>query len=294
MALPTAMVQNTLRQAQSGIIVGMTPSTGSPRFNTELQISTQSSTASTAWASVFLNPTTAQYRYAFTVGLSTRSYYFRARHFLAGWSNGPFTATVNAKPVLLPDILQPLMPVLNSKSNVEVLGGDLYLSSAKTAIVGSQQATGNLTKTIRVAHSIFVPETSADRPRHANNYLFSGTTAALIVHGSVVAVPGSRLRSLSMRAFRETTGEAVSATLYRIAADVATQIAAVIITGVGTTGWLTKDTLSTASTFNELVTTTQAYELRVQLTKRAGAGAIDARFQQASIGYTIPKYSVGY
>ena len=53
MALPTSMQQNLRSRAQSGIVIGFKPSTGK-RYRIELKRSTQSSTASTNWTSIFL------------------------------------------------------------------------------------------------------------------------------------------------------------------------------------------------------------------------------------------------
>lgn len=288
MGVPTNLTANTLRQAQSGIVVGMTPSTGSPRFRTELQISTQSSTASSAWSSVFLDPTTAQYQYTFGAPLSTRTFYFRARHLLTGYSNGPFTGTVNAKPALLPELMQPLMPMLNSKSNVEVLGGDIWLSSAKTAKVGTQALAGSITKTIRLGVGEVIPISNGQTFTllSSEGTLRPGTLAVSAGFMAGVLIPkGATITGGAVRHFRQnnTTADASVWDLRKIT-DTPTATAILTFTHAAS-GWVT-----TTGSVSQLVGD-EAYLFSGSI--RGNAATANARFLRAEITYTMPSYDKG-
>lgn len=290
MAVPTNLTANTLRLAQSGIVVGVTPSTGSPRFRIELQVSTQSSTASTAWQSAFLNPTTAQYQYTFLAPLSTRTFYFRARHLLDGYSNGPFTGTVSAKPGLLPIIVQPLMPLLNSKSNVEVLGGDIWLSSSKTAKVGTQQTTGTITKTLRINYGEFVPFSNLVSWVYSNNLGLSNNSiaAAQQLVAPLLLPPGVQMTNVRARLYRGTTTVSSTAKLEFVrVTDGADTTAAPSATIFKTLTHATKGykTLSTGTT--QIVNSTQSFNVLLTLRSTVLSGA---RLSWVEIDYKMGTY----
>lgn len=293
MALPTALTANTLRYAQSGIVVGMTPSTGTPRFGIELQISTQSSTASTAWQSVFLNPTSAQYIYTFLAPLSTRSFSFRARHFLTGYSNGPFTGTVSAKPGLLPEIIQPLTPLLNNKSNVEIAGGDIWLSSGKTAKVGTQQSAGTITKTIRFSADTFIPLTNVSSTAVASISRGIGTltlqvsTKRVSLNALYVMPKGSVITKYSARGRRGSTAAKNEIQFYAISTAGAATSLVTLTFNSGVVQTLNSTTLSqTVSDANYFI---------ARSTMKASTGAAtQPQLLYTEIEYKMPSYDKQY
>lgn len=288
MGVPTNLTANTLRQAQSGIVVGMTPSTGSPRFRTELQISTQSSTASSAWSSVFLDPTTAQYQYTFGAPLSTRTFYFRARHLLTGYSNGPFTGTVNAKPALLPELMQPLMPMLNSKSNVEVLGGDIWLSSAKTAKVGTQQSTGKITKRLVFSYPLFAAESTLAPVSYNGAMGLTTTGATTYFFRAQIPLPvGVRLTLLSISGNRKSTAATVSVVVSR-SSRFATFDSTKFTVSLGASTAL-QPVSADSSALNFTIGTSDTWHARVRLRRTVGDVSF-ARLFALRWTYEMPSY----
>lgn len=284
MAIPTSMSLDLGQRTGSGIILGLAPSTGVP-FRMELQRSTQSSTASTNWTSIFLDPTSQSYRYTALLPLSTRTFYFRARHYGLGYSNGPFTATVSAKPAKLPEAFSPLTPMRNSLGNVEVLGGDLWLSSAKTAKVGTQQTAGTITKTVRIGVGEVIPISNAQTftLQTTEGTLRPGTAGVSAGFMAGVIIPkGATITGGAVRHFRQnnTTADASVWDLRKIT-DTPTATAILSFTHA-TTGWVT-----TTGSVSQLVGN-EAYLFSGSL--RGNATPANARFLRAEITYTMPSY----
>lgn len=146
---------------QTGIRLAMYPSTvrGVP---IELQQSTGSTLASSNWTSVFFPPSTrGPLFYTATLPISTKRYYFRARHTGGGYSAGAFTPTVSARPVVIPEFIPPV--TVNAVGNVEVPGANIIISSGNAPVVGSQNTTSVVTKSIRFPASALLRESTAFR-----------------------------------------------------------------------------------------------------------------------------------
>src|SRR6267143_5246208 len=231
MALPTSMVQNLRSRAQSGIVIGFKPSTGK-RYRIELKRSTQSSTASTNWTSIFLDPTSRGFTYRDELPLSTRTYYYRARQLGVGSSNSSYSLTVSAKPQRFPEVWKPLSLGHNNRGNVEVLGGDVWLSSSKTAKVGQQQSTGMITKTIRFSADTYIPNTNLSSTVTAQISRGIGTLTLVVSTKSVdlnslyVMPKGVTITKFSARGRQGSTKARHIIKLYRIStAGVASSMA---------------------------------------------------------------------
>src|SRR6266850_747477 len=236
MALPTSMQQNLRSRAQSGIVIGFKPTTGK-RYRIELKRSTQSSTASTNWTSIFLDPTSRGFTYRDELPLSTRTYYYRARQLGVGSSNSSYSLTVSAKPQRFPEVWKPLSLGHNNLGNVEVLGGDLWLSSAKTARVGQQLSTGLITKTIRFSGDSFIPLTNLSSTAVAQISRGIGTLTMVISTKSVglnalyILPKGVTVTKYSGRGRQGTTKAKQVIKLYRIStAGVASSVATLTFT----------------------------------------------------------------
>lgn len=106
MAIPTSMVQDLRSRRKAGIVLGICPTTGTPVARFEIRRSTQSSTASTAWTSIFIDPTSETYRYAIELAYSTRLSYFQVRRVLAGYTASSWSTVASARPRYLADLLR--------------------------------------------------------------------------------------------------------------------------------------------------------------------------------------------
>jgi|GEM_PF-4668016 len=199
------MVRDTGTRVQSGVIIGLKPSTGT-RYRIELQRSTVNSTASSKWTSFFLDPTSQQFTYRDNLPLSTRSYFYRARQYGAGSTNSSFSLVVSAKPARFPDVWKSLNLPHNNLGNVEVLGGNVWVSSAKTMKVGQELSTGTLTKTLRINFGEFIPDSNASAWQYSDSDgLMTKTTAALLARAPILLPPGVQLTNFRARLYRATT-----------------------------------------------------------------------------------------
>src|SRR6266850_3425498 len=215
MALPTSMQQNLRSRAQSGIVIGFKPTTGK-RYRIELKRSTQSSTASTNWTSIFLDPTSRGFTYRDELPLSTRSYYYRARQLGVGSSNSSYSLTVNAKPQRFPEVWKPLSLGHNNLGNVEVLGADIWLSSSKTAKVGQQQSTGTKAKTSFTAAAAFLPQLSSGGKYAMQNAYLTLFSAAQRDFVSAIVIPlGVTITAIRFRGYRSSTAPLARLRLFR-------------------------------------------------------------------------------
>src|SRR3990167_5586693 len=164
MALPSAMSTWSGVPERSGIVVGLYPST-LHRLAMELHYSTQTtaSTSSTKWTIRRIPASSASLlQQTVVLPLSTKRWYFKARHKDVGWANGAFTAVVNARPVVLGSRPLTAQVRYGLKGNVELPGADLWLQSTKTAKVGTQATTARITKRVRFSHAGMLPESTDD------------------------------------------------------------------------------------------------------------------------------------
>src|SRR6267378_2709846 len=270
MALPTSMVQNLRSRAQSGIVIGFKPSTGK-RYRIELKRSTQSSTASTNWTSIFLDPTSRGFTYRDELPLSTRTYYYRARQLGVGSSNSSYSMTVNAKPQQFPEVWKPLSLGHNNRGNVEVLGGDVWLSSSKTAKVGTQQSTGLLSKTLRLSFNQVLPALNTETWDAQSGYLTPNALSVTRSYAGAVVLPkGVTIKSFASRFRRGGAGGSAVVYLKKSSsAAVVTDLAQNSATTVSPTNFQT----ITKTTLSELIGDLPTYYVYVQLFSTAAAGA---------------------
>lgn len=142
----------------TGILVAAYPSTvrGVP---IEIQNSTSTGAASSNWGSIFLPPSTrGPLFHTYNLPLSTKRYYFKARHNGGGFGAGSFTPIVSARPVALPDFMPPI--TLNAAGNIEAPGANIIISSGNAPVVGSQNSTSFVTKTLRFPASALLREST--------------------------------------------------------------------------------------------------------------------------------------
>jgi hypothetical protein len=242
-ALPTSMAAATVR-SPTGVQLQIHPSTEG-RFAVELRRSTQSSTASTAWFTQQLDPSSGAFRVVVSLPLSTRSYYWQARHVGVGYSVGAYTPVVSAKPVKLS--LGGTVPIVRGKNAaVEVPLGDVWLTSAKTVKVGTQATTATITKQVRFPAMVFKPMA----PGTTYAYSLGTVTGAASVNSSLAAEYGlpKNIVVTKFRVFcaRRTTGSVITTRLYRMSSA-----------GIGTT------VATLATTVNALAQTKESSALSI-------------------------------
>lgn len=285
MGLPTSMTASPKRSI-TGIRLGIAPSTFNPPFEVELQRSTQSSTSSTAWASDVLAPAPADYAYVVELPLSTRTFYFRARHVGTGYSVGSFTATVHAMPVKLTGTFTPIRMVRNNKGNVEVLGGNIWLSSARTVKVGTEQTTSFITKVLHIGSAGFTGGSTADKWAFGRGGLNSATTATLNIHWPVILPAGAIITKVQCRMYRATTADAAS---FIFTSSTGSTAGSILTTGKHTA---TSYQTVTGTTFSHTVLNTLLYNLAVTL--NPGVLAKNARIVYSDITYKMGSYEKAY
>lgn len=285
MALPTSMGTATFR-TPTGVELGIHPSTEG-RFPIEIRRSTQSSTSSTAWFTHGLDPSSGAFRYMVPLPLSTRSYFFQARHVGVGYSNGAYSPVVSAKPVKLS--LGGSVPIVRGKNAaVEIPLGDLWLTSGQTAKVGTQATTATVEKILFVPFSAFQPDASSGVSAiYAANYLTQRINVVSNYHAPVILPPLSRVTNITLRGYRATatTATICQTILQRTSDNISiTQIATVT---KATTGWGNHASTS----FSETISTGRQYDLLAAL--KTNATTDSARVGWVKITYRMPTYKVG-
>ena len=286
MALPSGMSTWTGTPERSGIVVGLYPST-LHRLAVELHYSTQTtaSTSSTKWTIRRVPASSASLlQQTIILPLSTRRWFFKARHKDTGWANGPFTAVVNARPVVLG--AKPATPLVRYgfKGNVELPGADLWLQSTKTAKVGTQASTATITKTFIVPHSALVPGLDTYTISHTQNYISSRTTNAIVVHGPIVLPPNVTITKVETGVFRSSTADTLDTKLYEIkTSDASATLRATLTYSTGT-GWRTL-----ASSAMSLGTSSPFFSVQVSMNP-AGIFGDNARFSWYRLSYKMPSY----
>jgi hypothetical protein len=221
MALPTSISVATFgRPVYSGITLEAYPSTNAG-LSVELQQATANSTASSAWTSYLLAPTSSKsLRFTARVANSTKTWYFRARHpAQAGFSAGPFTATVMSKPAaFVPTIQLRFLPQLTYQGNVEIpAASDVWISSGKTVKVGTQVTTGIVTKTLRFGANGFVPTNNTFSYSYGIGTLTPGATGSSSVLRCVYPLSqGLKVTRFRARGRRNVAGQTLVLKLYSV------------------------------------------------------------------------------
>lgn len=283
MALPTSMVASQAR-TQTGIVLGVHPSTEGT-FNTELRVSTQSSTASTAWVTQQLDPTSGYFTHTVPLPLSTRTYYFQARHTGIGYSNGSYTPVVSAKPVKI--ALGGTPKIARGKSGaVEIPLGDVWLTSSKTIKVGTQATTSKEPKTLRIPYSQFVHNKGSAFIMN-NGVLLNSSLSQQAYESGVYLPRGVRLTHILSRGYRSgvTTGSKLIVAFVRYSSlGVGTGLATNTHTAAG---WSSQGT-----TLNQTVGA-EGYTLELTMRSTAGpppASTNATRFTYVDLTYEMPSY----
>lgn len=277
--------------ADHGIQVGVFPSTEG-RLGIELQSATANSTASSVWQSIYLPPTSAsrQLLQTYRIPMSTRRTYFRARHIGQGYANGPFTATVSAKPTTLATF-QPPIPALNAAANWEVPGANVLISSGNLPKVGSQNTTSYVTQTIRFPGAAYELVNSSGKFSHTNHTeLIPNTTVAAQSYTAQFPLSvGVTLTGIKVAYVRLKAASTATFSFYKGRSTGATPAYTLLKTLTGTTGAVYQ-TIST-TTVSMLV---DQYTLLVgdaTLKSTAGAAALLAWVE---LTYRRPTYAAVY
>lgn len=291
MALPTSMVA-TNREKQTGIILGVHPST-ERNFNIELRRSTQSSTASTNWVTELLQPTSGFFTHRVPLPLSTRTFYFQARHTGLGYSAGAYTPVVSAKPVALP--LAVTTPITRGKSgDIEAPLANVWLTSAKTIKVGTQATTATKDKSMIVGAYAFHEGTTSTLFNRLGGGLAPSTNAgattqefwATFIFPSGVTLTSMRVTGES----RSGTSSKVEVTVYKKFRGTIGNTSMFTVTVPNTTHLL-QATTGLSSALSQTVSSTQVILARLKLKLRGGAfGSSNARFHTLTWRYRMPDF----
>lgn len=275
---------------QTGIKLALYPSTqrGIP---IELQQSTGSTLASSQWTSVFLPPSTrgGSLQYTATLPLSTKRYFFRARHTGGGFSAGAFTPTVSARPVVIPDYPPPI--TVNAAGNVEVPGANFLISSGNAPKVGSQNSTSYLTKQVRFSGALFEPTRSTYSYIRSNVVALTprGSTETKFFVYNFPLPPGVTLTSVTMAYRRFKNSSTASLSIYKFSSNGATGTPIASLTG----------TTSTASAYRTIGTTvTQLISTAIGVAgfmtlKTSQATTDKALLAWVRFTYRMPSYDKG-
>lgn len=283
MARPTSG-KDPLTFQKFGVILGVHPSTNAG-LPVELWSSTQTaSTASSLWAQRTLAPSTQpSYRYTFERAPSTTLHYFKARHPASpGYSAGSFTPTVSARPVELPRAHPPEVPLLNNSGNLESPVSDIWVTSAKTVKVGTQQTTSTKEKMIVFPAPSLLPYRStgfwylgAIAPG-ALGITTAHTMSTQFYRVPVILPIGTQITGIKLRSFKGKTAAVVAVTLAEYSSN-GSNTDIVTFGHPATTGWVTTTSAvsRTIAAFN--------YDLRITMSASTGGGSV--QFLRADVVY---------
>jgi len=289
MALPSTMFVATIGRPQlAGLTFEAYPSTvrGLP---VEFQTATANSTASSLWASVIRPPTSAgPVRFHAAFPNSTKTYYCRARHPAGpGYSAGPFTATVSAKPEMKAEVQRRIAPVVTYKGNVEIpSGADMWISSGKTVKVGTQVTSGFFTKTILIGAQNMLPALNTATFKVVSGALYPGTANTPTTFGSFVPLPpGAVTIRFRGRVYRKGSSDSVAIELRDTNG---------VTLGLGSTK------LSTGTTWHTISASTAALGsagstariIFIKVILKGKNASSDARILFVAIDYKMPAYNV--
>jgi len=290
MGLPSTMFIATIGRPQvAGLTFEAYPSTvrGLP---VEFQTATANSTASSLWASVILPPTSAgPVRFHAAFPNSTKTYYCRARHPAGpGYSAGPFTAVVLAKPEMKAEVQRRIAPVVTYKGNIEIpAGSDLWISSGKTAKVGTEVTTAKVTKILNVAPSQFTPRTTGSYSKVETLFRSLTTGVNFSFHAPLLFPPGVALTAVIFRGFYASTADLLKCDIVRVRKSNSSAINLASMT-IATTG-----TVARTTSMSHTVTTEFNYSIFVQM-KQTTKSIANTDARGADITYTMPSYVRGY
>lgn len=273
---------------RSGIVIGMFPSTR--RLPIELQLTSAGATAaSSKWTSILLPASTlGEVMSTAVLPLSTKRFYFRARHRAAGGfatTNGPFTPVISAKPTTLnPGVVA---QTINAVGNIETPGADQWISSGNKKRVGSQNTTSYKTKDILIPFSELVPQSNASKWGFSTAYAHPNSTGGSTMYAPVVLPLGAVATNISFRLWKNAAPDTVTVELLRINTTGGKTSLASHIYNAGS-GFFTFSTSITPET----VTSTKHYIVRCTFGNTA-AGT-NERYYWYDITYRMPTYEVAY
>lgn len=209
MAIPSGVLTPPNQQVpiEYGAYVSVAPR--SEFYGTEIELSTASSAASTAWRNYERRDASAgqQVWYRVVTPNDGKTRYVRARHWSPGFLAGAWfpstssTATVSFTPTKLPETLPPGAQVLFD-------GGGIRSTDIKPGVPG--QST-TLTKTHRFGAQAFTPGSTANASFDKSvAFLRPATTgAAISMFTAVPFVRNSVITRIRMQAFKGTTSDSV-------------------------------------------------------------------------------------
>lgn len=272
---------------QTGIKLVLYPST-QRAIPIELQQSTGSTLASSQWTSVFLPPSTrgSNLQYTAALPLSTKRYYFRARHTGGGFSAGAFTPTVSARPVVIPDYSLPI--TINAAGNLEVVGANVIISSGNRPTVGSQNTASYLTKTVRYSADIFAPAINTFKySRGVGTLVIGSTGSSAFFNADIPLAKGVTITQVAYRGGRrKTTGQISKIELYRISTA---GIGTLVTTLTMTTGSTAQATI-TSSALSVAVSSAQNVIARAYL--KSTTAVNQPAIVNMDVTYRMPDYGV--
>lgn len=271
---------------RSGVVVGLFPSTRA-RLPIELQFTSAGATAaSSKWTSLLLPATTlGEVMSTCVLPLSTKRYYFRARHRAAGGfatTNGPFTSVISAKPTTLGPIV--VASPVNAAANVEVPGADIWVSSGNKPRVGSQNTTSYVTAKLRIPYAALLPRTKNTFWNSSKGWIgTTGTTGTASSFFAPAPIPsGVTITKINLLTWGNGAPDTIGVKLLRLSnsSGAGVSISTAIMTGGH--GWV-NTTLGTT----ELVTSTKSYVIEVSM-------AGNNKFAWYDITYRRPDYAKVY
>jgi hypothetical protein len=143
-----------------------------------------------------------------------------------------------------------------------------------------------LTKVLRIPFGELLPDADSSVWLATNEYIRSGTTAAVGLFASVVLPVGVTITNFAARMYRESVSDFAVAQLLRLN-DSGSAASLLAECTHSSTGWQTiNDSLS------ELVGSSSNYNARVVLDP--ASTNVDARFMWFEITYTVPNYAASY
>lgn len=242
--------------------------------------------------------------------------WYRARHVLnPGETAGAYSGWVGAKPDKLPDTFPQLnaivvndraVPMTDGNTSLaaqdstgQTSAGHIYVPAANTVKVGTAASPSSLSKTIRVAAGMFVPNDDTTKWDFQSTAAIMGVapyggwisnhnTGTYDYYGCPLVFPqGVTLTGGVARIWGAHTSvnQIVTVNLWRLESDVATNVGTMSATNPN--GWQNNSVV-----ISELVTSARHYVATLEL--KGNVGNAEVRFQYLDITYTMPSYDKGY
>jgi hypothetical protein len=256
-------------ESEYGIVLAGYPSTQG-RF--DFIIETATAAASTSWTAIVRAPPSLANEIRHTVHWPNdgKTRYFRAYQIAPGYAKSTgYTAVVSAipKPIRAPFFA----------GAADILGSTATLGAA-------------LTKTLRVTAAQMQPALTTEKWTLNEKFLkpnVTGTTQSAFANFSFPV--GVTITQVQWAALRTAVTSKMIGRLRRVTTTAASSIleASTLTTGAGVR-------TVTSSAMTELVTSTRAYSLQVQIKTTAVGAGQGAEFNWVELTYTMPRISAAY